>query len=142
VIDARPDCVWDAIRDVGAVHRRLLPDRVLNTHLDGDVRTLTLAHGGVYLRYFVAVAEELHFTRAAERLFVTQPALSKQVRTLERQLGAPLFARDRREVRLTPVGTALLPRAQRMLAEWDTAREAAEQAKSAQRARTGRGDDH
>jgi len=87
------------------------------------------------LRYFVAVAEELHFTRAAERLFVSQPALSKQIRMLERQLGAPLFERDRREVRLTRVGAALLPHAQRILAEWDTAREAAERAKAAQRAR-------
>ncbi len=86
------------------------------------------------LRYFIAVAEELHFTRAAERLFISQPALSKQIRTLERQLGAPLFERDRQGVRLTPVGAALLPHAQRVLAAWDTAWEAAEQAKTAARA--------
>jgi DNA-binding transcriptional LysR family regulator len=86
------------------------------------------------LRYFVAVAEELHFTRAAERLFISQPALSKQIRMLERQLGVPLFERDRHEVRLTPVGTALLPHARRVLAEWDTAWDAAQQAKAAQRA--------
>jgi DNA-binding transcriptional LysR family regulator len=86
------------------------------------------------LRYFVAVAEELHFTRAAERLFVSQPALSKQIRMLERQLGAPLFERDRREVRLTPVGTALLPHARRVLAHWDAAWDAAERARAAQQA--------
>jgi DNA-binding transcriptional LysR family regulator len=86
------------------------------------------------LRYFVTVADELHFTRAAERLFVSQPALSKQIRMLERQLGAPLFERDRREVRLTAVGAALLPHARRVLAEWDAAWEATEQARAAQRA--------
>lgn len=75
------------------------------------------------LRYFVAAAEELHFTRAAERLYVSQPALSKQIRMLEKQLGAALFARDRREVRLTDVGAALLPYARRVLAEWDAAQE-------------------
>jgi DNA-binding transcriptional LysR family regulator len=86
------------------------------------------------LRYFVTVADELHFTRAAERLFVSQPALSKQVRMLERQLGAPLFERDRQGVSLTMVGAALLPHARRMLAECDAAWEAAERAKSEQRA--------
>jgi len=86
------------------------------------------------LRYFVAVAEELHFTRAAERLFVSQPALSKQVRMLERQLGAPLFERGRQGASLTPVGAALLPHARRVLAEWDRAWAAAEQAKGRQRA--------
>ncbi|MFJ4185512.1 LysR family transcriptional regulator [Kitasatospora sp. NPDC089509] len=85
------------------------------------------------LRYFAAVAEELHFTRAAERLFVSQPALSKQIRMLERQLGAPLFERDRHGVRLTPVGAALLPHAHRLLAAWDAAREAVEAAKAGQR---------
>jgi DNA-binding transcriptional LysR family regulator len=86
------------------------------------------------LRYFVAVAEELHFTRAAERLFVSQPALSKQVGMLERQIGAPLFERGRQGVSLTQVGTALLPHARRVLDEWDRAWQAAEQAKSRQRA--------
>jgi hypothetical protein len=73
------------------------------------------------LRYFVAVAEEVHFTRAAERLFISQPALSKQIRALERALGADLFERSGREVRLTAVGAALLPRAQIVLREWDAA---------------------
>lgn len=75
------------------------------------------------LRYFAAVAEELHFTRAAERLYVSQPALSKQIRMLEKQVGAALFERDRREVRLSAVGAALLPHVQRILAEWDAAQE-------------------
>jgi DNA-binding transcriptional LysR family regulator len=75
------------------------------------------------LRYFAAVAEELHFTRAAERLYVSQPALSKQIRMLEKQVGAALFERDRREVRLSTVGAALLPHAQRILVEWEAAQE-------------------
>ncbi|MFI8878845.1 LysR family transcriptional regulator [Streptomyces sp. NPDC055243] len=86
------------------------------------------------LRYFVAVARELHFTRAAERLFVSQPALSKQIRALERQLGAELFVRDQRGVRLTAVGAALLPRAQQVLAGWQLAVEAVERAKIEERA--------
>lgn len=86
------------------------------------------------LRYFVAVAEDLHFTRAAERLFVSQPALSKQIRMLERQLGAELFEQDRQGVRLTAVGSALLPYARRVLADWDAASDAVERAKTEQQA--------
>jgi DNA-binding transcriptional LysR family regulator len=86
------------------------------------------------LRYFVAVAEDLHFTRAAERLFISQPALSKQIRMLERQLGAPLFDRGRDGVRLTPVGQALLPHAREVLAAWDRGWAAAEEAKRGQAA--------
>ncbi|MFI6941335.1 LysR family transcriptional regulator [Streptomyces sp. NPDC050418] len=86
------------------------------------------------LRYFVTVAEELHFTRAAERLYVSQPALSKQIRALERQLGAPLFERDRHGVRLTGVGEALLPQARQVLAAWEAAVAAVERAKAAARA--------
>ncbi|WP_067683280.1 LysR family transcriptional regulator [Nocardia miyunensis] len=59
------------------------------------------------LRYFVTIAEELHFTKAAERLFISQPALSKQIRLLEKTLGTALFERDRRSVRLTAAGTTL-----------------------------------
>lgn len=86
------------------------------------------------LRYFAAVAEEAHFTRAAERLFVSQPALSKQIRALERQLGADLFVRDRHGVRLTAVGAALLPHARRVLDVWEGALAAVNEAKAAQRA--------
>ncbi|MFF4485336.1 LysR family transcriptional regulator [Streptomyces sp. NPDC001544] len=85
------------------------------------------------LRYFVAVAEELHFTRAAEHLYVSQPALSKQLRALERQLGAELFARDRHGVALTAAGEALLPHARRVLAAWAQGAAAVEAAKAAQR---------
>jgi DNA-binding transcriptional LysR family regulator len=71
------------------------------------------------LRYFVAVAEELHFTRAAERLHLSQPALSKQIRLLERHLRADLFVREPRAVRLTAAGEALLAHAGDVLARWD-----------------------
>ncbi len=71
------------------------------------------------LRYFVTVAENLHFTRAAERLFISQPALSKQIRMLERTLGVALFERVGREVRLSAEGARLLPHARRVLGAWD-----------------------
>jgi DNA-binding transcriptional LysR family regulator len=73
------------------------------------------------LRYFVAVARELHFTRAAEILYVSQPALSKQIRALERQLRTTLFEREHGTVRLTRAGAALLPHAEKILDRWDTA---------------------
>src|SRR4051812_36907005 len=85
------------------------------------------------LRYFTSVAEELSFTRAAERLFVSQPALSKQIRMLEKQLGVILFERDRRTVRLTAVGEALLPHAREVLAAWQAAEAAVEEARTAER---------
>ncbi|GHI07995.1 LysR family transcriptional regulator [Streptomyces cellostaticus] len=85
------------------------------------------------LRYFVAVAEELHFTRAAEKLYVSQPALSKQIRALERQLGAELLLRDQHAVALTAAGEALLPHARQVLAAWAEGAAAVEAAKAAQR---------
>ncbi|GIH63248.1 MULTISPECIES: LysR family transcriptional regulator [Microbispora] len=74
------------------------------------------------LAYFMAVAETRHFTQAAERMRVAQPSLSKQIKSLETELGAPLFSRARGNVTLTPAGEALLPLARRMLADAETAR--------------------
>lgn len=71
------------------------------------------------LRYFVAVAEELHFTRAASRLHLAQSALSAQIVALERDVGAPLFTRANRRVELTRVGQALLPQARQLLESAD-----------------------
>jgi DNA-binding transcriptional LysR family regulator len=71
------------------------------------------------LRYFVAVVEELNFTRAARRLHLSQPALSKQIQSLETALDAQLLQRNRREVNLTGAGEALLASARSLLESWD-----------------------
>lgn len=88
---------------------------------------------GRELRAFVAVAEELHFTRAADLLYVSQPALSKQIRSLERQLGVELFRRDRHSVALTEAGEALLPHARRVLAAWEEGAGAVARVRAARR---------
>ncbi|MEU6366867.1 LysR family transcriptional regulator [Streptomyces sp. NPDC046931] len=77
-----------------------------------------------HLQHFVAVAEDRHFTRAAERLMVSQSGLSASVRALERELRAPLFVRTTRSVTLTEAGRALLVEAERILAQVRAAREA------------------
>jgi DNA-binding transcriptional LysR family regulator len=75
------------------------------------------------LRYFAAVARHRHFTRASEELRVAQPALSQQVKRLEAELGMPLLRRTTRRVELTDAGELLLSRANRVLAEVESARQ-------------------
>jgi DNA-binding transcriptional LysR family regulator len=81
-----------------------------------------------HLRYFIAVAEELNFSRAATRLHMAQPPLSVAIRQLEQELGTDLFQRTTREVRLTEAGRAFLDGARRTLEEADRAVAAAKRA--------------
>lgn len=82
-----------------------------------------------HLRYFLAVAEELHFGRAAQRLHISQPPLSLNIRQLEEELGVRLFERNSREVRLTAAGQAFEPQARKLL---DQAIQAAQRAREAE----------
>ena len=88
-----------------------------------------------HLRYFIAVAEELHFRRAAERLHMSQPPLSQQIRQLEEEVGAQLLTRNQRKVELTAAGAAFLVRAREIL---DAVEDAARQARRVQRGEVGR----
>ncbi|MBV8279270.1 MAG: LysR family transcriptional regulator [Verrucomicrobia bacterium] len=80
-----------------------------------------------HLRYFVAVAEELNFSRAAAKLRIAQPPLSAQINALEAELGFPLFVRTKRMVRLSLPGRAFLPRAREVVAAASRAGDSAEQ---------------
>lgn len=94
--------------------------------VDGDQRVLALPQAPDaielrHLRAFVAVADDLSFSKAAQRLFITQPALSRQIRSLERLVGCDLFRRSTQRVQLTLAGESLLARARPLLADLDDA---------------------
>ena len=78
-----------------------------------------------HLKYFIAVAEELHFSNAANRLHLAQPSLSKQIRLFEEELGFPLFYRTKQKVELLDAGHVLLDEARRILRQTENAVESA-----------------
>jgi DNA-binding transcriptional LysR family regulator len=110
----------------------------LKTLARGTVHVITGGYGRARprRRYFVAVAEELSFTKAAtERLFISRPALSKQIRQLEATMRVRLFDRQQRGVRLTPAGEALLPHARGVVSCWDQTSELIAEVAATQRSR-------
>ena len=104
-------------RSRGRCHHGWVPDDENVVALPHAPEAIELRH----LRAFVAVAEELNFGRAAERLYITQPALSRQIRTLEQLLGCTLLLRSTHRVELTVAGDALLDRVRPILREVDAA---------------------
>src|SRR6185436_6580891 len=105
-------------------HHRNPESAGILSEMSGEVLAFPQAPDGVeirHLRAFVAVAEDLNFGRAAARLYVSQPALSRQIRALERLVGCELLRRSTHRVELTVAGSALLDRARRLLADLDEA---------------------
>jgi DNA-binding transcriptional LysR family regulator len=92
-----------------------------------------------HLRYFIAVAEELHFGRAAQRLMISQPPLSRQIHDLEREIKAPLLVRAHRQIQLTKAGELFLKRAREIVAQADAAVQAAHRAAAGNEGRIGIG---
>ena len=88
-----------------------------------------------HLKYFIAVAEELHFARAAGRLHIAQPSLSKQIKQLEQELGFPLFYRTKQKVELLDAGHVFLDEAHRILRQAENAVESARRAHTGQSGR-------
>ncbi|MFE3838777.1 LysR family transcriptional regulator [Pseudogemmobacter sonorensis] len=78
-----------------------------------------------HLRYFLAVAEELNFRQAAERLHISQPPLSMQIKAMEEEIGVPLFERTQRSVKLSPAGEFLVPHVRETISKFDQTRELA-----------------
>jgi len=98
--------------------------RLIDTDYERGERRMELRH----LRYFIAVAEELHFGRAALRLFIAQPSLSQQIRQLEEELGFPLLKRTQRSVELTDAGQVFLVSARHILVQVQEAKRMAQRA--------------
>ena len=102
--------------------------RVVKQRFHGDLPSTVVSVELRHLRAFVALADELNFTRAAARLHLAQQALSAQIQQCEERIGARLFDRTTRSVRLTAAGRALMERAPAVLADLDEAVEAARRA--------------